>query len=139
MYLVAYVSSAVQLFSDADLEALLKISRVNNQKVGVTGILLYKEGNFIQVLEGPKESVESVLKRIEGDQRHRGVIRLFEQETAERDFGDWSMGFKRLDSVTGEDLLGSNDLLKQSFDRDEFIKNPSKARQLLLSFKKMFR
>jgi hypothetical protein len=139
MYLVAYVSSAVELFSDAELDVLLKKSRANNQKVDVTGILLYKEGNFIQVLEGPKEAVASVLKRIEGDHRHRGVIRLFEQETAERDFGDWSMGFKRLDSGTGEVLPGSNDILKQSFDREDFIKHPSKARQLLLSFKKMFR
>jgi hypothetical protein len=92
MYLVAYVSSAVQLFSDTELEALLNKSRANNEKVGVTGMLLYKDGNFMQVLEGSKESVISVLKRVEADPRHCGVIRLFEQEEDKRDFGDWSMG-----------------------------------------------
>ena len=139
MYLVAYVSSAVTLFSDAELEALLATSRANNQKVDVTGILLYKDGNFMQVLEGPKESVQSVLKRIEGDQRHRGVIRLFEQEKEERDFGEWSMGFKRLHSNDGKNAPGQNDFLSMPLDSEQFVKHPSKARQLLLSFKRIVR
>jgi len=51
---LVYVSSATELFSDTQLENLLLRSRQNNSTLGITGMLLYKDGNFMQCLEGPK-------------------------------------------------------------------------------------
>jgi hypothetical protein len=57
MYFLVYVSSAVNLFSDEDLIQLLEVSRRNNEKAEITGLLLYSSGNFMQTLEGPEKAV----------------------------------------------------------------------------------
>jgi hypothetical protein len=137
MHLMIYASSATELFSQDDLESLLEKSRRNNQAVGISGLLLYKDGNFMQLLEGPQEAVATTLQRIELDHRHRGIIRLYQREQTEREFGDWSMGFKRLDTGAVPAVEGYSDFLKRPLNDEAFQKNPSKALQLLLSFKKI--
>jgi hypothetical protein len=132
-----YASSATELFTQDELESLLEKSRRNNQAVGISGLLLYKDGNFMQLLEGPQEAVAATLKRIELDRRHRGVIRLYQCDQTEREFGDWSMGFKRLDAGSVPAMEGYSDFLKRPLNDEAFLQNPSKALQLLLSFKKM--
>ncbi|HYO82621.1 MAG TPA: BLUF domain-containing protein [Bryobacteraceae bacterium] len=96
MLSLVYVSSARQEFSHADLFELLKRSRENNTRLGVTGMLLYNDGNFIQVLEGPEEAVRSLYSTIGADARHGGVICLLERSIERREFGDWSMAFRNL-------------------------------------------
>jgi hypothetical protein len=139
MYLMVYVSSAVNLFSDQELEELLKTSRTKNEAVEVTGMLLYKDGNFMQLLEGPKDAVEKVFEKIEKDQRHRGIIRLLHETSADRNFGDWSMGFQKLDHDSAQDLPGYSDFLDVPLTSDDFVQHPSKAFSLLLNFKKVVR
>lgn len=68
IYLV-YVSSAVKLFSSAELQQLLRGARENNSSRDITGMLLYKDGNFMQVLEGEKEPVLALRDRISRDPR----------------------------------------------------------------------
>jgi hypothetical protein len=137
MHLMIYASSATELFTQDELESLLEKSRRNNHAVGISGLLLYKDGNFMQLLEGPQAAVTATLQRIEWDQRHRGIIRLYEREQTEREFGDWSMGFKRLDSGSASPMEGFSDFMHRPLNDAGFQKNPSKALQLLLSFKKM--
>ncbi len=93
---LVYVSSAVELFSHAELRALLDTSRRNNTRSGITGMLLYKDGNFMQVLEGPATCVRDVHERIGRDPRHTGLITLMNRPIAQRQFVDWSMGFRNL-------------------------------------------
>jgi hypothetical protein len=137
MYLVVYVSSAVELFSEAQLTELLKKSRQNNSAAGVTGLLLYKEGNFMQLLEGAQEAVEETLLRIERDPRHRNILKLLQQECEERSFGEWSMGFKKLQKDSGEQLAGYSEFLNLPLNSPEFTEAPSKTLKLLLSFRKV--
>ena len=139
MYMAIYVSSAVELFSEAELQALLETSRKNNEKADITGMLLYKDGNFMQLLEGPKEAVKSVLNRIHADPRHRGMLTLLQEEHAEREFEDWAMGFERLGSRDSVEIPGYSDFLELPLTSEQFLKNPSKSLKLLLNFKKVVR
>jgi hypothetical protein len=139
MYLLVYVSSAVDLFSEIELEELLKKARANNHRLDITGMLLYQGGNFMQLLEGPKEKVLSLVDTIKLDPRHRGFMALLQQEREEREFGEWEMGFKKLDRDTAAEVPGYSDFLNMPLDSEEFLQTPTRALKLLLSFKQSMR
>lgn len=111
---VLYVSSSIKPFSNQELKRLLGRCRVNNRLSGVTGALLYLNGNFLQVLEGPAEDVAATLERIKKDQRHRGLLVLSDREVEERCFPQWSMGFE---TVSSEDLAAHQDVFKLNADQ----------------------
>ncbi len=96
----------------ADIRAILAASRRNNARAGVTGGLLFSEGCFAQVLEGPMEAVEATFERIQCDPRHAEVTVLRVGPIPARDFPGWSMGFAgpataagRYDGMTPADAL----------------------------------
>ncbi len=137
MFLLTYVSSATQLFSEEDLVKLLEKSRRNNHALGITGLLLYRDGNFMQLLEGEKETVLALAAKIEQDPRHHGFLPLIQQEQTEREFPDWAMGFKKMNLETLP--AGYSDFLDLPLTSEEFRLHPSKSLRLLLSFKKSMR
>jgi hypothetical protein len=85
--------------STSEIEALLAVSRRNNRRDGVGGLLMYNEGSFLQVLEGEEEKVEACLARIANDATHKRMLRLFQGSVADRLFPEWSMGFARPDDL----------------------------------------
>ncbi|MDN3542898.1 MAG: BLUF domain-containing protein [Roseateles asaccharophilus] len=87
-----YASRATHAMSEAELQAILKSSREHNPATGLTGLLCYSDGIFIQVLEGGRDAVNARYKAIVDDQRHRDVIILSYEEIGERHFAGWSMG-----------------------------------------------
>jgi hypothetical protein len=87
-----YASRANQDINDIQLAAILKQSRAHNPAEGITGLLCFSEGMFIQVLEGGRDAVNARYKRIVHDERHRDVILLAYEEIDERHFAGWSMG-----------------------------------------------
>ena len=95
-YLV-YASSASDAFDVKDLDAILAASRRNNARAGLTGMLLFADGGFIQALEGSRDAVEQTYQRILDDPRHGGVQELFRGETNARQFPDWSMGYRMIE------------------------------------------
>src|ERR1700761_2224564 len=95
MFSLVYISSAVKLFSDEQLRELLEQSRIKNLRLEITGMLLYKEGSFMQALEGARENVLEVMRSIRVDPRHESLVILLEQEHPQRHFPDWSMGFRK--------------------------------------------
>ena len=135
LFSLVYASSAVELFSTADLVALLQCCRRNNTTAGVTGMLLYKAGNFMQVLEGEEETVRRLHAKILHDPRHRGVITLTEHALQERQFGDWSMGFRNLTAAVLRGVPGYNEFLNGSPGDAGFVERPSRARRLLATFR----
>lgn len=86
------IPGAVEVVA-ADVREILTVSRVNNARDGVTGGLLFSEGCFAQVLEGPLDAVEAVFERIQCDARHCEVVVLQSGPITKRDFPDWSMAF----------------------------------------------
>lgn len=97
VYQLLYVSGASGAVTDADIEQILASSRRNNAARGVTGMLLYADGAFIQVLEGEERTVKALAERISQDRRHRNFMVLCEQRAETRAFAQWQMGFKKLD------------------------------------------
>ncbi len=139
VYRLVYVSSAVEGFAETELENLLKQCRRNNESAGVTGMLLYKDGNFMQCLEGPKEAVQTLATRIRLDPRHRGMIVLLTEDEVQPDFREWAMGFKKLDSETALEVPGYSEFLSVPLTAEQFQLKPSNSLRLLLSFKREMR
>lgn len=88
-----YSSEATPGLAAAELEEMLAESRIRNRVYGITGVLLFVEGVFLQILEGEKDDVLGLMERIERDPRHRGVKVFYEQEVDERAFASWSMAY----------------------------------------------
>ncbi len=139
MFFIVYVSSAVRPFSQSELVELLTQSREKNTKLGLTGMLLYKDGNFMQVLEGEEAVVRELLITISKDERHRGIITLMEGSREEREFPDWSMGFYDLDSPEVLAMPAYSEFLNTPLTSGDLALNPSRCWQLLLMFKKNIR
>jgi hypothetical protein len=95
MLQVIYTSTATEPFSAADLKQLLKRARMRNTSVGVSGMLIYHDGAFLQALEGQPAAVAEVFARIEKDRRHDQIQLLHRDQSfgERRVFGDWAMGF----------------------------------------------
>ena len=110
MFHLVYTSYAVEPFSSAALIDLLNQSRAYNKTHGITGMLIYSNGRFIQALEGEMTDVERVYSSIYKDPRHKRVIRVIEGESKERIFKDWSMGFKNLTEVDFNSMEGFQDI-----------------------------
>lgn len=87
-----YASRAVPAVDQDELLSILRKSKSNNPKTGVTGVLCFSEGIFIQVLEGGRDAVNRLYGRIISDSRHTDVILLTYEEIGERRFAGWSMG-----------------------------------------------
>lgn len=115
MYHIVYLSSAVEKFSADDLLQILTISRRNNDRCGITGMLLYSDGNIIQVLEGEEKCVNETYERIEKDYRHRGIIQLINGAIPSRNFPTWSMGFKNISSEDFSSITGYTDPTDKGF------------------------
>ena len=94
MYYIVYLSSASKLFTEDELKEIVDISVKNNTRLGITGMMLYNEGNFIQVLEGEEEIVKNRYSIIERDSRHFGMLVITDGHVENRTFPSWSMGFK---------------------------------------------
>lgn len=88
-----YISSATGEIGQAELDQILAHSRINNLARGLTGVLLFHDGCFFQVLEGEAAVIERALATISKDARHGGVIVLESRVIAERGFPQWSMGY----------------------------------------------
>jgi hypothetical protein len=117
MISLTYLSSSTVPVDAADLEEILAVSRRNNTAAGLTGMLLYADGHFIQTLEGEPEVVAEAFARIAGDPRHRDVLVALREEVAERAFPDWSMGFDRLTPEEAATIPGATDYLEDGSAR----------------------
>nr|WP_283769998.1 BLUF domain-containing protein [Mucilaginibacter sp. Bleaf8] len=127
LFCVIYISKAVKLMSESELQQLLNESRSWNESHELTGMLLYIEGRFLlnlegrfmQVLEGPEEEVKSTFNKIKTDSRHHQLIVFKHQPITKRNFTTWTMGFKSIEldeyqNTPGffeldDDFLNSND------------------------------
>jgi hypothetical protein len=90
---IIFASTAVQAFSIRELSDLLAGARAHNQAHGISGLLLYHEGVFLEVLEGAEEDVQSLYAKIEVDPRHTHCRLLLRSVIVKREFGEWLMGF----------------------------------------------
>jgi hypothetical protein len=101
-----YASTAAAIFKESDLPALLEHARTANSERALTGMLLYIEGGFFQVLEGDDAAVDDVYALINLDPRHSKVTLIIREPIAVRDFSEWTMGFSTIDPLEAGQLIG---------------------------------
>lgn len=115
MHYLVYVSSASKKMSEEELTLLLEKARQNNERLGITGLMIYIDGNIIQMLEGEEEKVRAVYNRILSDPRHHGVLKLLDRPLDKRNFENWSMQFKSMSHAAAASIVGYNNLKKENF------------------------
>ena len=99
-----YASRAVDP-DPALIESILAQSRQFNPSTGITGILVYGGGIFLQAIEGGREAVSDLYGHIQKDARHKDVVLLHYEEISERRFGGWTMGQVDVSRVNTSILL----------------------------------
>lgn len=137
MFSLVYVSAAVTWFSDRELRGLLAQCRLSNAQTGITGMLLYKDGNFMQALEGDERTVRALEARIAADRRHQGMVTLHSGHTAERQFSEWTMGFFDLNAPAGDLPAGYTEFLDTPLREDAFLPAPQRCLDLMHVFRQM--
>ena len=128
-----YASAASREFETAELAELLEAARENNAKLGLTGMLLYAEGSFFQVLEGQPDVVEALYAKIERDRRHDQVTLVIKEPIPKRYFDAWTMGFYEVSREELAGMSGVNDFFSK--DRAEISVDAGRAKKLLASFR----
>lgn len=110
---LAYISTPRTAMSDEALQEILLVSRHNNARDGITGLLIAGDRRIMQVLEGATGTLDRTLERIRSDERHFAAVVLWRRSIIEGAFPDWSMGFEHENSFgTDHGLL-------------EFVERPS--------------
>ena len=136
MFSLIYASSAVAEFSPFELVDLLKSCHRNNARLGVTGMLLYKAGNFMQAIEGDEDVVRDLHAKISLDPRHRGMMTLLAGSVPERQFPDWSMGFRDLNAPEAGSIPGYSQFLNTPLTDTVFSSDPALCQKLLTTFRR---
>jgi len=131
---LTYTSSATDLMSVTQLVELIEQIRPKNDRLGVTGLLLYSGGSVIQTLEGASYAVYRVFDAIRADPRH-GDVRIVERRYVDdRSFATWSMGFRNISAREVADLQDFNEFARQSVGHD-LVDHAASAFDLLKTFR----
>lgn len=110
MYQLVYVSSVSPGMGDA-LDDILSVSRRNNDRDGITGLLYFDGRRFLQALEGEEEAVERTYARIKRDPRHRADVVLSRRAIERREFGLWAMAHRTPGEAGGDAVARMTRLL----------------------------
>jgi hypothetical protein len=106
-YHVLYRSRATHAPTETDLQTLLEQSRTYNAQQQITGLLLYSDGQFLQLVEGPEAVVRSLYAQIRADPRHTQLVTLSDGPAPQRWFADWHMAFGHVDASDLREVLGA--------------------------------
>ncbi len=105
IFCLLYASQANENFSEKDLIDILKLSRTKNEKKGITGVLIYHDGYFLQMLEGGFDAVNTLFyEYICKDNRHHTITTFFQEYKEKREFPNWNMGFYDDNEITEFDF-----------------------------------
>ncbi|MBB5186950.1 hypothetical protein HNQ57_001213 [Zhongshania antarctica] len=132
IFYLIYVSSAVNLLTDEELLLLLRQSQAKNVNLGITGMLLYKGGNFMQMLEGEEKTVRELYAAIRKDPRHHNVLTIITGSPKARNFKDWSMGFQNMDKIA--DLPNYKYYIKENLTLYSFQDDAAQAYEFITGF-----
>lgn len=110
---LGYISKSVEPMNGRQLNEILRKSRQRNEKNSITGMLLYSQGSFLQILEGSPLSIHEIFSSIKSDLRHHSINVLFEENLSHRHFCNWAMGFCHLQSSEIARAPGMEHLLQR--------------------------
>ena len=133
LHQLIYVSTLTAA-ARAELPGILDKSVANNQAQGLTGMLLYADGNVIQVLEGEKAALDAAFQRIERDPRHYGIIVLLNKAIDARQFDAWSMGYRSVSAAELQAFPLAEQVFKSKDAEIERRVQPGAALHVLKTF-----
>ena len=122
LHQIIYTSYSRFNFTESDFFNLLIQSRQCNQNNNITGMLLHHNGIFIQLIEGPKNSVVSLMNAIENDERHYDIEVIADTAIESRNFTDWSMEYKLFAGNELQQMLGFDDIKHNAIAASNVIK-----------------
>ena len=114
MHELIYTSAATEKMSEGGLISLLEQSWLNNERLDITGLLVYHNREFIQILEGQEERVAELFDKISLDGRHTSVRVCWQNEIEQRNFLNWSMAFVHTDHIDAERLVDAAAVLNET-------------------------
>ncbi len=135
MIQISYVSQSKKPLSSEELLALLLQFRANNEARGVTGMLLYCNGTFLQVIEGEDQVVADLFARIQKDSRHESIQMLSRRSIESREYADWSMGFERVTDERLKSVKGLKDFSSEDFNFEYLAGNEPVVAALMEHFR----
>ena len=121
MYTLIYSSQIETYLGDIDISSLVYAARQSNADHKITGILLFLNDRFIQVLEGEKQDVKKLYDVIRQDRRHKNLKVLLEKDIDKRQFDGWNLGFKYI----RDDELDNYPLLKSVVENETTVNDES--------------
>ena len=139
MIQIAYISSATQPMSQPALLDLLQSCREHNADRGVTGMLFYCNGTFLQVLEGEERVIDELLDVIDQDPRHTGIQIIQRKAIQHREYSDWSMGFQRVSERDLQHIEGLRDFSEKDFNADYLGRQTAIVQSLMDHFRRQRR
>ena len=131
MIRINYLSQAAPNFSSIDLLSLLEQCQTNNRKLGLTGLLIFGNGTFLQVIEGEDHIVDALMEKISKDRRHTNFQILATFPIEERHYSDWSMGFEKLTEQTISEVPNLKNFTLSDFNPEYLSANDSVIESLL--------
>jgi hypothetical protein len=130
IYCLVFTSVATRKVSDEDLKGLLVKSRQNNLALNITGMLLYLDPYFMQILEGDESIIDEKFKKILNNEMHHKVSLIYKKPIKERSFSKWTMGFNKI----GIEYFEDAENLIEIYKNDAFKKHPKEVIELLKMF-----
>lgn len=129
---IIYCSQATYDVAPEELVELLEVSRSNNERAGLSGMLLYCSQSFLQVLEGDPQALAATYTRILADERHTNLRLLADVEVAAPLFPDWTMGFEHVDDEElAEEMTGFTPATGYPLVNPDLVTNAAVAQTLL--------
>jgi hypothetical protein len=135
MFYLLYASIALQPFSAQDLAELLQKARAYNNAHAITGMLIYRNSEFMQVLEGEQAVVEALYTKISRDSRHYRVTTILDGAIDTRHFPDWSMGFRDLADERYRTAPEYQILQRSAFEVSQLVTSGPMYQRVLQSFR----
>ena len=135
MIQISYISKATKAMSQDDLEEILRTSRENNARLGITGMLLYGNKTFVQILEGEEKAVNELVEKIKQDSRHADFQVLKKKTIDRREYADWSMDFKRVSGEDFQSVKGLENLVEMDFNSTFLASHASIVESLMEHFR----
>lgn len=131
MFHIIFMGSTFRPLTIGELLDVLVRSREKNLEAGITGVLFYRDGNFLGCLEGEEAEVKSLFEEVRRDPLHQRVIALFSERISRREFSNWSMGFRELHHPMPG---GFNTLLNKDWSEMDLRGLPMKVRAFMRIF-----
>lgn len=90
---LVYTSHSISDLNDEDVSEILRGAHEKNKELGITGVLVYYNGEFMQLIEGTTTAINLLFQSISHDARHYNIKLVSYLEISERHFDNWEMGF----------------------------------------------